>query len=1164
MKKLLLLIFTFFSLKTFATLIVPTLTPGNTYQNTLLQPMTAKVFDRATGTFFAGLNRGGGNFSVCSAQRPVATLNSFFAPLGNIPPLSDGPQVRYLALATSTGNTNPNLGIVIQPLNPSVLPQPIKVLATNKTGSILTQSAPINDASGATNNNGSTTSGIVGLAANQLYLFPAVRPCGGDFGSECNGGIASVAINPSNLGLTQVPAVPNDSGIKAIALDPTTPQVLINNSPSIVANTVDMFWDDYLQRLYIGIQLTTAGDSSSGATCLAGTGPCITGNFLTCATGFKPDLAIGGCVTCPSGGIYNPNFQQCVPCPTGQAFDPSVYACVSVPCLTGSFFSPASGCVTCPSGYNFNTGTNTCVTCPNGGYYNFSIPGCTACPNGGTFDPAQGICLPGPIICTPPAVYDPIHNTCIIPPFTCPPGYTFDVINITCVAIQPGPSGPSGLQASSEILPLLNGPRPPKFLYNSSAQNYVGPNGLRSPQPITEQNLASRTPVESGGRSVVVASVNDSGQITFANIAPDSAFVTGDQTRMVGVVDDVADSLSINKVRVMHASTGPSYLIINGGNGTAIQTGNLFYALPLVDLGDPTNAAQGTLADVNSALVDYKFVVQATSNSELAASTDPAAMIGGGPLGIPASSSISDIDVIGDTVYVSINQSPTGATEGGLLYSQALFDQTGKIIRWTPWTKKAFPVFSTESQVNTSAITFFAVDAKISTTWIVDTQKTTVLQTAWEDFSENPLALINQINNTQTGITGASTAVLDLDQSTRGFLSNENLSRYALFAGDSNGQPAVIFARISQAYTNTINSPQMVFTNFTLPTNFLITQLPTQTCQINVLEYARQLTGASTNYFFAGTIMGLYVFADGGNGFDVNTMGSLNTAPFTTSSWEQAPNIPAGSVIDVKTSGNVLYVLVQNSITQSTLLSIPFASTMAGMFAPSNITVLAQTGAAPFGSIITLNGIQIIATQPDGSTEQLVLATNNGLYQSARVGGVQAATSAADANWQLIAGTNSYYAGIARMDNASIPVASPSTVWPFYLADTCSLQIFEQSVLQQLNGSSDSTPFAFVPLLFNSIDAATDPNFTAIPLISYFWSDGARRISVVENIQSSCAPTQLLSLPFNTVQWNIPSPNDALLNDPWLNDRTAFYWVMQIGVSGSLYAGTEKGVLALE
>ena len=71
-------------------------------------------------------------------------------------------------------------------------------------------------------------------------------------------GIAVVGINPMTLLPTQVPAQPNDPGIKAAELDQTTPQVAIQGMSLFVFNRVSLNWDDQLQRLYIGLQLTTA------------------------------------------------------------------------------------------------------------------------------------------------------------------------------------------------------------------------------------------------------------------------------------------------------------------------------------------------------------------------------------------------------------------------------------------------------------------------------------------------------------------------------------------------------------------------------------------------------------------------------------------------------------------------------------------------------------------------------------------------------------------------------------------------------------------------------------------------------------------------------------------------------------------------------------------
>ncbi len=1119
------------------------------------QTVTAKVFDRATGNFFVGLGANAGANTISIANRPDYGATSVFKGIGGLLPNANN-GIAFLTLATSTGNLKANLGTVVYPDNGK---EPKVVISLNSNGTQSGMSGDILDASGAPNLNGLPTSGIVGLAANQFFMFPAVKPCGGNFGSDCNGGIASVAINQSNLSLMQVPAIPGDGGIKAQELDPTTPAVLINNSPTIVPNTVDMYWDDQLQRLYIGIDVTTAGLSSAAATCTIGTGTCDTAITQPCPQGFYYNLASQTCATCPSGGIYNPQTQQCQLCQLGTLFNPVIGQCVTATCPFGQFFNPnpaALTCVTCPPGLFFDTTNFTCIVCPNGGYYDPSVPGCVACPSGALFNPISGTCVAQTVVCQTGYSFCPQNDGCVIT-ISCPADHIFDPSQscTTCV-FQPSTSG-----IANPIIPqpdLIDTTIPAVLGFNGSigydpvqaTDASKEANGIPGPQGLP----TLRAPTASGGRSVVVGSVDGNGAITFNAIAPDSAFVSGDPNdRMVGALDIIPHTLIINKVRVMHTSTGPSYLIINGGDTLYGPTNGTLSALPLVDVGDPTNPIQGTLADVNSALVNYKFVTPAVLNSQLPAANDPAVQIGAGPLDILPSTTISDIDVVGDTVFVSINHSPSIGNDGGILYSQAMFDENGKILRWTPWTKKAFPPFNTSSSVLSSSVQFFSVDAVTAKLWVIDSSKTNVLQNSWTNISSDPNSLITKLN---TILTGAAIGILDLDQSTRGFLSNT--ARYAVFSGGRN----VVFALISTAtMPANVDCSQLITNNFSMPSNLLLTSLPSDSCQVTVLEYSRQLTGTPSNYFFAGTRHGVYVFSDSGNGFDVATMGALNTAPFTTGSWQLAPNIP-GSVVDIKTTGNALYVLTTNAIIGSILYRIPFQTTVAAMFAPANIFPIAQSFTGSFSNIVIFSGLQIISTMPDGSTEQIVLATNNGLFTSTKPGGVQTAVSDADAQWVLKTGTNFYYNGIAKIDNASIPISSPSTVWPFYIADANNKRLFDRSSWQQLNGTHDAGPFNFVPPFFNSIET-NNPVFKTLPLISYFWSDGARRIGIVANVASSCAPGQLMCLPFDTLEWDLDNPEETILYDSVLNKGVGFYWVKQIGVTGLLMAGTDKGIVAL-
>jgi hypothetical protein len=732
----------------------------------------------------------------------------------------------------------------------------------------------------------------------------------------------------------------------------------------------------------------------------------------------------------------------------------------------------------------------------------------------------------------------------------------------------------------------------------------------------------------SGGLSVTAAYLyNAAGTILLQQMAPGSAFITNDDTQIIGVIlDEYCNSydeicypgdyfpagcdpaqtdptaydycygeypptchcpesdLSVHRLAVLHASTGPSYLIVNGGNGTRATTANLIYALPLVD--NPGSPNNGAFADVNSALVNGKFVVPAVNPGDLATNDDDAAFVGAGPFPIQIQGNdiqISDMVVVGDTVYASSAEPLSSLTESGIFYSQAIFDETGKIIRWTPWTKRSFPYNGFLN--NSPQVSFFGVDATTGDVWAVDgVTVTSVMVTSWDKGASGSLVgqLNQQLSNNRMcagPCYSGCFSVLDLDQSTRGFYGN-TCSRYALFGGINK----VIFAQVSQSLDpycgeypgDNVLSPQNVMTNYTQPQNLLTTTL-LECGAVTTLEYARRgdviLMEDTGNYFYAGTQNGLFVFADPqGNAINVNTFGNLNVPPFSNGMWFKAPNIN-GSVIDIKTTGNTLYVLTVNSTPaaplQGTLYRIPFAPTVNAMFAPGNIITIAQTMTAPvFNGILRFTGIQIISTDPLGATEQLVLSTNRGIYQSARIGGVQAAVSQTDANWQLVNNSgNNFYLGIGGM-NTSIPIAPPSTVWPFNLQDPLGLRIFNRGSIYQLNGSSDTSAFAFAPPFFNSISSsAPGSKFATLDPITYFWSDGGRRFFIINPSQQGCVSPNnntLLILPYDTTDWDVTQPDQDIGMDPILNTIGSYNWVQDIGATGIIMAGTNQGVVGLE
>jgi hypothetical protein len=138
----------------------------------------------------------------------------------------------------------------------------------------------------------------------------------------------------------------------------------------------------------------------------------------------------------------------------------------------------------------------------------------------------------------------------------------------------------------------------------------------------------------------------------------------------------------------------------------------------------------GTLAKKDPALnaSTKKFTIAASLPGDLPvnnATTDPEALVGASTLPISSANSISDMVVIGDAVYVSFVTAPDAENETGIWSSQALFDDTGKIIRWTPWTKRTIPLNAFPGitlpggNTHNGSIKFFDIDGTTGNIWLV-------------------------------------------------------------------------------------------------------------------------------------------------------------------------------------------------------------------------------------------------------------------------------------------------------------------------------------------------------------------------------------------------------------------------------------------------------------
>ena len=293
------------------------------------------------------------------------------------------------------------------------------------------------------------------------------------------------------------------------------------------------------------------------------------------------------------------------------------------------------------------------------------------------------------------------------------------------------------------------------------------------------------------GKSVVVGYIHNG--LTLIDSAPNSAISPAnsgvDEIIVTNNTTATDSDMRARFVRVLHASSGPSYLIVQGGLSnptTPTDTAsNTLYALPLVDV--PTDASiHGTLANKAAPLVDTVFVTPATAPGDLATPDDVTAFIGAGPLPITATTAISDLVIVGDGVFVSTAISPSAVNDTGIFYSQAQFAADGKIARWTPWVKRASPFIAfdiplTGNASDNGSVSFFDVDPQTGNIWVVDgVTNQSVGLTSWSTTGTSSASLVNVIN---THLSQGSYSVLDLNQDTRGFSQDSQapLSRYCTF-----------------------------------------------------------------------------------------------------------------------------------------------------------------------------------------------------------------------------------------------------------------------------------------------------------------------------------------------------------------------------------------------
>lgn len=661
----------------------------------------------------------------------------------------------------------------------------------------------------------------------------------------------------------------------------------------------------------------------------------------------------------------------------------------------------------------------------------------------------------------------------------------------------------------------------------------------------------------------------DNNTLTKLNQCANQAISIDGNTRIVGFKSQ-AGIVALRKLAVMKTSTGFYYLIVNGsgaaagaGAGAGVNTRNEVYAVPLVS-GTATDT-DGTFARADDFETVAHFNVQVSAAAHFATKTTASALVGGGVLPIVSNDAdiyVSDMHVVGDAVYCAISSDTVGETNApGVYYSQAVFNHLGKIARWTDWAKAA--PFSLGNSATDGSTKKIAVDTTTGDIWGVTTGGTVVKKTEWTTTGSAATSLVAQLNSL---LSSGCFSFYDLNQSTVNF-GNATTKRYAYFGGAAG---KVVFFKTSTAAATAFLGVQSETSDFTAATAYLVTQIPNDNAPVIALGYSKGAAGGTNGYFLAGTRNGLYAWAltANGAGFDAANYADLNAAPFDTAtySWQKITSV-SGEVKKIKSTKNQIYVLTRdldrdNSTIVDKVYRIGIAEEIADLIVNTVLIASSGTGSGTASDLSTASLFYDIFPMPsaaDNSTDKLLLATNDGLYLSAAA--VNADNTQTEATFTQVANPAT---DELVYDFLTGPTHNryESTAWASHWADDAlGLQTYTRSSWRQIN-SSDVATLADMPNAQFCTDGST---ITHVVPTKYFWSDGARRFFIGIPTSSDGRQNNLYCLPYRigTTDWNI-NLEPGFEADLALETQDRFYWISNIGATGAIFAGGNKGVVALQ
>jgi len=699
---------------------------------------------------------------------------------------------------------------------------------------------------------------------------------------------------------------------------------------------------------------------------------------------------------------------------------------------------------------------------------------------------------------------------------------------------------------------------------------------------------------------------------------------TNDVTRMIlASVTNSATTVSLLKVRTMHTSTGLAYVIFNGGNGAANTVGNKVSAIPVVN-GTGT-AADGLPAKVTS-FTNGQYTVAAAALADLYASTTIAVQVGNGLLPTAATTAASDMYVDGDTVYVSIDIAPDPTNQPGIYSSHAVFNSLGQIDHWTDWRKVIPNDMGNSATGSNGSVTFGAVDSYTGHVLAIENNAAVAKVTQWTQPTGTPSSQPLLAAAVNSALSNACYSVFDLNSSTTGWghtvvqritaFGGQEKVCFAVTGSSSSADNAAVIALTTSTGIDAAAAIDTFYAydNSTANVMFVTTSLPSGAGAVVSLGYsswdADNTTGttATSGFFLAGcagtasTAPALYVFADPTTGAGVNPRSFTGLGNvYTNYTWQKVTNV-SGMPVKIMSNGGGLHVLTRTA-TLDRIYSASKQTTLSGL--NNSFIVTASSGAVPIAgstasSLASVKQIYdfVISVSATASntaiaqpTEQIMMLTNDGIYTTSSLLGMQAVTSATTGLNQLTAGwakidatssvvTNGFFTDYMAQPNYN---RNPQTFWfANFAPDAANTSVYNRNIEYQMSRQSFLANNV-IGALANALTYSEDPSNTATYNIAQsfnqttaptiyktfpvtarlFYSDGARRFFIQKN-PSDDTKYQVLALPYNAYDYNITANGKSPMPDTVVAQAGSFYWCREIGSTGRLMMGTSNGVISLQ